>query len=254
MGEVETTELGELARAFDLMRLRLRDAMGELEEARRGLERKVEERGLQLLGAKKRLAEADRLASLGRLAGVVAHEINNPIAAVRTFSEGMQRMVTEKGIPPERVEEFRGHLAQVSRESARVGRIVQDLLSFARRGKPQIVPTDLNSVVLRTLSLLRHKLDLGRVAVETRLAEALAGDGGGVLFEVEDRGLGIPVENQRLVFEPFFTTKETARGVGLGLSVVLGIVQNHGGSVEFDSVPGRGTTFRVLLPLKGGAA
>ena len=287
VGEASDTELGALARAFDRMRLRLRDAMGEIEEARRGLERKVEEKGLQLQGARKRLVEADRLASLGRLAGVVAHEINNPIAAVRTFSEGMQRIVTEKGVPPERAEEFRGHLAQVSRESARVGRIVQDLLSFARRGTPQIAPSDLNAVVLRTLALLEHKLELGRIEVEARLAENLprvpcdpsqieqvvlnlvanaaesmpgggrvsvrtsaGGDGESVVFEVRDRGIGIPEGNQRLVFEPFFTTKETARGVGLGLSVVLGIVQSHGGVVDFESEPGRGTTFRVQLPLR----
>ena len=130
-------ELGELAHSFDMMRIRLKDAMQELNALTQGLESKVIERTEQLRVAHQKLLQTDRLASLGQLAASVAHEINNPLSGVLNLSMLMQRISRDGGIPPGRLEEYRKYQAQVITETARVGRIVQDLLAFSRRSRPQ---------------------------------------------------------------------------------------------------------------------
>ena len=280
-------ELGELARSFDIMRDRLRTAMGELNQFAQNLESKVEERTRQLQAAQKKLLQSDRLASLGQLSASVAHEINNPISGVLNLSMLMQRMLKDDGIPPNRIEEFRKYLAQVTNETARVGRIVSDLLAFSRRSKPQRTPADLSRLVNTTLSLVQHKMKLNNVTVETDFAEgmpavqcdasqiqqvilnlllnaaeatqsknerrvhvSMSSEGGEVRLAVSDNGEGIPPENLSKIFDPFFTTKSEGKGVGLGLAVSYGIVQAHGGDIEVKSQLGMGTTFVVSLPVE----
>ncbi len=282
-------ELGELARSFDLMRVRLLKAMTEINQFTQNLESKVEERTAQLKTAHKKLLQSDRLASLGQLAASVAHEINNPISGVLNLSMLMQRILRDDGVPPGRVEEFRKYLSQVVSETSRVGRIVMDLLAFSRRSKPQSTSSDLNAIVRATLSLVSHRLKLGNVDLELNLqpdlppvpcdssqmqqvlinlvmngAEATYKRGHGkvwvstrhqekedaVVLEIKDDGEGIPPENMSKIFDPFFTTKEEGKGVGLGLAVVYGIVEAHSGDIEARSSPGEGTVFRVTLPLR----
>jgi len=199
----------------------------------------------------------------------------------------LQRMLKDDGVPPERLPESRKYLGQVTSETARVGRIVSDLLAFSRRGKPQRAPADLNRVVRTTLSLVEHKLKLSNVHVETGFAEDLPSvpcdssqiqqvvlnlllnaseatqskarrqvgvytekGEGAVLLRVTDNGEGIPPENQNKIFDPFFTTKSEGKGVGLGLAVSYGIIEAHGGDIELRSTVGEGTTFIVSLPLE----
>ena len=166
-------ELDELAHSFDVMRDRLRAALAEINQFTQNLETKVEERTRQLKAAQKKLLQSDRLASLGQLSASVAHEINNPISGVLNLSMLMQRMLKDDGVPADRIEEFRKYLSQVTSETARVGRIVSDLLAFSRRSKPQRAPADLNRIVSMTLSLVQHKMKLSNVAVETNLREDL---------------------------------------------------------------------------------
>jgi two-component system NtrC family sensor kinase len=274
--------VGELARSFDVMRERLKSAQIESEQFTHRLEAKVEERTAQLERTERDLARSERLASLGRLAASVAHEINNPISGVLNLSMLMQRLLKEDGIPEGRVEEFRRYLSQVTSETARVGRIVSDLLSFSRQSKRQLGPADLNEIVRSTLSLLAHKAGEAGVQLDTDLAEDLppwtcdasqieqivtnlvsngieavprggrvsvrtaTTDGGrSLLLEVGDTGSGIRKDDLQRIFDPFFTTKEDAKGVGLGLAVVYGIVEAHGGEISVDSAEGAGTTFRV---------
>jgi signal transduction histidine kinase len=252
------------------------------------LETKVEERTAQLRAAERKLMQADRLASLGELAASVAHEINNPVSGVLNLSMLMQRILKEDGIPSGRVAEFRRYLGQVASETSRVGRIVSDLLSFSRRSKPQETEADLNAIVRTTVSLVTHKLQLANVQLDLDLpddlprvhcdasqmqqvvinlvlnaAEAIKGGGtvsvrtrpegtpkpSGVVLEVRDTGSGIPRELLGKIFDPFFTTKEEGKGVGLGLAVVYGIVEAHGGEIEVESRIGEGSLFRVSLPL-----
>ncbi len=281
-------ELAELAHSFDEMRQRLREAMAQNAEFTHQLESKVRERTSQLEAAHLKLIQSDRMASLGQLAASVAHEINNPVSGVLNLSMLMQRILKEDGIPPGRVEEFRRYLSQVTSETSRVGRIVSDLLSFSRRSKPQRSAADINAIVQTTVSLVTHKLQLSGVEVTLDLApdlphvkcdasqiqqvamnlvlnaaESIKGAGrvtvvtrraaGGdeVVLEVRDTGSGIPPELLGKIFDPFFTTKEEGKGVGLGLAVVYGIVEAHGGGIDVESRVGEGSEFRVTLPVSG---
>ena len=288
-GTESRDELGQLARSFVIMRDRLRSAVEELNSFNQRLETRVQERTEQLRLAHKKLMQSDRLASLGQLSASVAHEINNPISGILNLSMLMQRMLKDDGVPIERLAEFRKYLGQVVSETSRVGRIVSDLLSFSRRSKPQQAPADLNTIVRSTLSLVSHKLKLSNVHVEIDLAEPLppfqcdssqmkqvvlnlvmnaaeATHGREnsrvavrtsfdpaaklLLFSVGDNGEGIPEAHLSKIFDPFFTTKPEGKGVGLGLAVLYGIVQAHGGDVTVQTKVGEGSTFTVSLPLE----
>ena len=278
-------EIGELAGAFDSMRHRLRDALEEINQFTQGLEQKVEERTAQLAAARETLVRKDRLVSLGQLSASVAHEINNPLSGVLNYTMLMDRILKPEGIPPGRVDEFRRYLSSASQETARVGRIVTSLLSFARQSKPQRTPQDLGELVRATIDLVRHKLEMEQVGIDLGLgelppvpcdgsqvrqvvmnlvmnaAEAMPKGGRVVVrtfvdrvadaavLEIQDEGTGISEENLAHVFDPFFTTKPEGQGTGLGLSVVYGIVSGHGGTIDLKSRAGKGTTARVALPL-----
>lgn len=281
-------ELDHLARSFNIMRERLQAAMGEINQFTQQLETKVEQRTEQLKAAHQKLLQTDRLASLGQLSASVAHEINNPLSGVLNLSMLMQRILTDDGIPPGRLQDFRKYLSQVVNETTRVGRIVSDLLAFSRRSKPQRVNAGLNKIVTTTLSLISHKLKLMNVQVDLDLqadlppvpcdpsqiqqvvfnlllngAEATHARGQGriavrtavrrdiqaVALWVSDSGEGIPQANLAKIFDPFFTTKAEGKGVGLGLAVSYGIIEAHGGDIEVKSRPGEGATFIVTLPL-----
>lgn len=283
-------EIGELAKSFNIMRERLMTTIGELNELTQSLETKVQKRTEQLKSVNQKLFQSDRLASLGQLSASVAHEINNPIAGVLNLSMLLKRIITEEGIPPHRIAEVRRYLDQISGETSRVGRIVMDLLAFSRRSSPQRTMTDINSIIHRTLSIIDHKLKLAGVDLDLQLhpglpqikcdhsqiqqvlvnlimnaAEATHAKGNGkvgvstvpgvsddgVLLMVSDNGDGITRENLAKIFDPFFTTKDEGKGVGLGLAVVYGIVESHGGDIEVESTVGKGTVFRVQLPATG---
>jgi two-component system, NtrC family, sensor kinase len=280
-------ELGALAHSFDTMRNNLRSALEENDRFTHSLESQVEERTRQLRIANQKLLQSDRLACLGQLSASVAHEINNPLSGVLNLSMLLQRILKDDGVPPERLKEFRQYLSQVVTETSRVGRIVQDLLAFSRRSKPQRTPVDINVIISSTVNLLAHKLKLMNIGIELHLdphlmpvecdssqiqqvlinlimngAEAVQGMSEGkvlvstdhdptdrlLTLEVRDNGSGIPPENLAKIFDPFFTTKGEAKGVGLGLAVVYGIIHAHKGDIEVHSIAGRGTTFTVTLP------
>lgn len=286
-------ELDELVDSFNLMRERLKEAVEELNEMQQSLESKVAERTEQLQAAHRKLLQADRLASLGQLAASVAHEINNPISGVLNLSTLLERLMAKGEFPAGREADFRKYLSQISTETARVGRIVTDLLAFSRRSKPQRVPADLKKLVCSTLGLVSHKLKLINAEVVLDLqedlplvecdpsqiqqvilnlilngAQAMQPKGGGKLtirtgllsdrenveLYVADTGEGIAPENLSKIFDPFFTTQAEGKGVGLGLAVLYGIVKAHDGEVEVDSRRNEGTSFSVTLPLKVRAA
>jgi two-component system NtrC family sensor kinase len=281
-------EITELARSFDSMRIRLREAVTEINEFTQKLESKVQDRTRELQAAHQKLLQTDRLASLGHLSASVAHEINNPVAGVLNLGMLMQRILKDDGIPPERISDFRRYLGQVVQETTRVGRIVSDLLSFSRRSSPHHAETDINAVVRNTLSLASHKLKLAGIEARLELHDPLppvlcdrsqlqqvvlnlvlnaseamltkqggeivvtsgANDGKSVWLRVTDQGEGIPPEILPRIFDPFFTTKPEGKGVGLGLAVTYGIIQAHGGEIDVTSRPGEGTSFLVTLPLR----
>jgi len=286
-------ELDELVDSFNVMRERLKITLDDLNEMQQTLESKVAERTEQLQAAHRKLLQADRLTSLGQLAASVAHEINNPISGVLNLSTLLERLMASSEFPRGREAEFRKYLGLISAETARVGRIVSDLLAFSRRSKPQRVPANLNKFVRSTLGLVGHKLKLMNTETVLELqrdlppvecdpsqiqqvilnlilngAQAMQPKGGGVLtirtrlladgdnveLRVHDTGEGIAPENLSKIFDPFFTTKAEGKGVGLGLAVLYGIVKAHDGEVEVASQRNEGSSFSVTLPLKARSA
>jgi len=219
----------------------------------------------------------------------VVHEINNPIAGILNLIVLMKRIVAEETVGQKAIEEFTRYLDLMETETRRTSRIVSNLLAFARQSKMEPKRLNLNRLIEQTLFLNSNHFKIARVKVETKLdpnlpellgsedqlqqvfmnllsnaAEAMEATGGGTLgietrhllnedklqINFKDSGAGIPEENIPRVFEPFFTTKKKGKGVGLGLSVAYGIIQEHGGSIYVRSAPGQGTTFEVKLPLK----
>jgi two-component system NtrC family sensor kinase len=227
----------------------------------------------------------ERLTTAGHLAAGVAHELNNPLATIAGCAESLQGRLGE-GDPATVTEpaEFRHYLRLIEEEAYRCKDITSSLLHFVRDPGSQRTTTDLNAVVLKAAELLSHQSRFARSRVVTDLdpgllpaavnegqlrqvclglasnaLEAMDGRGtltirsrqgrGEVEIEVEDEGPGIPEQNLTRIFDPFFTTKPPGQGTGLGLFLAQGIVNDHGGRIEVSSVIGKGSIFRVVLPL-----
>ncbi|MCP9450494.1 MAG: ATP-binding protein, partial [Nitrospira sp.] len=223
------------------------------------------------------IRNAEKLASIGKLAAGVAHEINNPLGGILNCLYNLRK----GGISPARQEEY---WASMEHGVRRVQKIVRQLLDFSQQHEPEFSPADINQLVERVLTLTTHLFAPNRIALETELGIGLpnvmvdshmieqvlmnlilnavqAMKKGGVLtirtsvdegicrVEVRDTGSGIPPSILPRVFDPFFTTKGEGEGTGLGLSVNLGIVERHGGKILVDSEVGKGTTFTLCLPV-----
>ena len=224
-----------------------------------------------------RIRNSEKLASVGRLAAGVAHEINNPLGGILNCLYNLRKGT----LSPSRLEEYRVSMEDGVR---RVQKIVRQLLDFSQQDEPEFAPTDINHVVDRVLVLTTHLFAPNRIRLETGFGQGLPNvmldrhmieqvlmnlvlnavqamkDGGGLtirtsvvegvcLIEVRDTGSGIPPAVLPRIFDPFFTTKSEGEGTGLGLSVSLGIVERHGGKILVDSEVGKGTTFTLCLPV-----
>lgn len=225
------------------------------------------------------LQQSEKLSALGEMISGVAHELNNPLASVMGYAQVLRGADVS--------EEVRRKLHVIQTESQRCQRIVQDLLSFARKHRPEKRPMDVNAVLSSILSLLGYQLRVEGVTIRTRLdpmVPPILGDahqlqqvflnivsnahqamreagsarelevtttpeGPIVRVEIRDSGPGISPENLRRIFDPFFTTKLVGQGTGLGLSLAYGIVKDHDGQIYARSRIGRGTTFVVELPV-----
>ncbi len=277
-------ELGILAASFNEMTRSLRGARRDLGELMEGLERQVHERTEALRSAQDQLVRTEKLTSLGKLSASIAHEINNPLSGILTFSKLIVRML-EQGAPDEATRKaLVKHLLLVQRETERCSAIVRNLLDFARERPLARQDLDANQVVEEALQLLANQIQIQGVTLERRTSplpvvegdfgqlrqacvnvimnacEAMARGGklavqtgtleGGRWVELafEDTGPGIPPDHLSRVFDPFFTTKE--KGTGLGLSVVYGIVERHGGKIDLRTEVGKGTRIGIRLPAR----
>lgn len=280
-------ELAQLAAAFNNMVDELSVARGSLTEWSQKLEEKVAQKTEELRRAQGQVLQMERMASLGKLAASVAHELNNPLAGMLTYARLIRRELDQQPLDSPVREELGRYLEIVERECRRCGEIVKDLLTFARPSGMRMANVNINEIVKRTLVLVRHHLEMRGVQLQTqllpdgseivadgdrieqallallvnaveameqlprgegRLGVCLTAGADEVHVIISDNGVGIPPEVLPHIFEPFVSTKQKASGVGLGLAVVYGIVQRHGGSIEVESQPGRGTTFGVRLP------
>jgi two-component system NtrC family sensor kinase len=283
--EIGQDEIGSLAVSFNQMTRELKKAQAENRQWTATLEDRVHQKTGELERAYRSLTQSEKMASLGKLAAVVAHEINNPLAGILTYSKLISRMADKGFSDDRRLGEAKSYLQIIEGESRRCGGIVKNLLTFARQNPINPQKNDLNAIIERCLLLVGHQMTLQNIELEKNLATdlpALFCDAGQVqqallvilmnaveamphggrlgvtsAFDparrlgrvvVSDEGPGIPPEVLSHIFEPFFTTKEEGKGTGLGLAIALGIVQQHGGNIEVASTPQKGTAFTVLLP------
>jgi two-component system, NtrC family, sensor kinase len=274
-------EIADLAEGFNRMTEELAKAQAELKSWGANLEHKVEERTEELKVVQARMARAERLAAIGKLAAGVAHEINNPLTGVLTNASLMLADLPDS-------DPRRADLQSIVDETLRCRTIVKGLLDFARQTRPQKQLIEIGQVVQDVFALVRKQASFQNIVVETALAEGLPAvmadrdqlrqvvlnvvlnaaeamqqggklklatrsddDGAHVIVEITDDGPGIPPEIRERIFEPFFTTKRT--GTGLGLSIAYGITEEHGGTLQLKSPPGGGTTVVITLPVTGPA-
>ncbi len=237
----------------------------------------------ELEATQSQLVHAEKIASLGRMAAGVAHEINNPLAGILIYAELLQRELTEAA--------HRENIEVIISQTMRCQQIVKRLLDFSRLSLGQQKLFDVNEVIHRSVELLSHQAFFHNIKVAEELEPALpqiVGDPGqlqqvfinlllnaadamngsgiisiatrpepgkdGVILTFRDTGCGIPPDVKDKIFEPFFTTKPPGKGTGLGLSIVYGVIQRHGGSIEALSQSGCGTTFTIRLPLESREA
>ena len=281
-------EFGSLARSSNTMMAALKTSQQELKEWVHTLEEKVNERTQELRLAEAEVARGEKLASIGQLAAGIAHELNNPLTGVLTFTSLLRKKMPEGSLDAE-------DLDLVIRETKRCASIIRRLLDFAREKTPEKALVNLNGLIEETVRFVERSaalqqieisMDLdpdlpplyvdadlikqvlmnilvnaqqaieehGRIFVQSCVRERrfrLAGQPQtAVEIAITDNGCGIPKANLQRIFDPFFTSKEVGKGTGLGLSVSYGIVRSHGGEIEVESTEGEGTTFRIYLPAK----
>jgi len=235
-----------------------------------------------------RLLHQDKMISLGRLAASVVHEINNPLAGVLNYARLMLKIMKRGPLTEDYQKKFTNYLNLMENETNRCSRIVSNLLAFSRKSELDFTEVAINELIEKCLMLSGHKLRLSNIAFENQLQQTLPmirGDynqiqqcvinlifnsidampQGGKLrvatsyspgdrtvsIQVKDTGCGISKEDLPHIFEPFFTTKSEGQGLGLGLSMVEGIIERHKGSIDVASELGKGTTFTLKLPAKG---
>ena len=255
-------ELGDLADSFNSMAYALRERDERLKDFTR-----------------KKFMESERLALVGQLAANVAHELNNPLQGIVTYSH----LLLEKNICDQPTNQ---NIQKIVTQANRCRDIIRGLLDFSRQRKPDKTLSDINSILNEGISLVENQAlfhniqivitldkNLPKVVIDpsqivrvfinliVNAAEAMEGNGKLTIIsrtdadkkfievEVSDTGTGIQVENLEKIFDPFFTTKETGHGVGLGLAISYGIIKEHKGSISVDSVVEKGTTFTVRLPI-----
>jgi two-component system NtrC family sensor kinase len=272
-------ELGELSESFNNMISELKRSRDAIEEWTQTLEHRVQERTQELQSVQDQLIRAGKMAAIGELAAGVAHEINNPLTGVLTFSSLMLKKVDEN-------HPWKKDLENIVQQTTRCRNIVRGLLDFARQRKPDKKEWDIHILIDRTVTLVENQARFQNIKIVKEFgtgipmlfvdgdqiqqvfmniiinaADAMAEDKGTLTIKTNmkdgiaevsftDTGCGMTKENLSKLFAPFFTTKETGKGTGLGLAISYGIIQSHNGDIDVWSEKGKGSTFRIKLPIE----
>jgi len=278
-------ELEKLAESFNIMAESLYQSMKALEKERASLDVKVKERTKELMETQEQLIHSEKMATIGTLAGGVAHEVNNPLGTILINAQMLLRDIKDEG--------KKKHIKLIEESTRRCRDIVQTLLRYSRKPEMgEFESIDLNTVITDSCNLLQHQLEKDNIKIETEYgsipymrgnANELqqvftnlilnAGDavkekrktkdtekpgkitiitsqkGKFIVSQIIDNGIGIPEENIKRIFDPFFTTKDVGGGTGLGLSITYKIIEKHSGEIDVSSKMDEGTTFTIKLPV-----
>jgi two-component system NtrC family sensor kinase len=278
-------EMGLLANTFNTMASDIKRYKENMENWTKALEEEIQKKTSEIMKAHDQLINAEKLASLGRMAAGVAHELNSPLTGIVTFAHLML-----KRMPPENKQDAED-LQVIIEQAERCSKIIKGLLGFSRKTSAEKVFVNINTLTENTISMVRNQAkfhnikfalnfdsslpqiptdpnqlqqvfinllinaadamnERGQVTVATRVTSDTASGKRYVEIEFTDTGPGIPEEHLGRVFEPFFTTKPVGKGTGLGLAVSYGIIKKHGGNIFVRSELGRGASFFVRLPVE----
>lgn len=280
-------EVGDLARSFNGMSLQVQAANEEIVAWAKTLEDRVEQKTHELKRAHDHVLHVEKMATVGKMAAVVAHEINNPLSGILTYAKLLRKWLDRGEAGPDKRKDALECLDLIASESRRCGDLVKNLLNFSRTPPMNLQTTELNTVVERSVRLVHHQCELNGIRLQFDsdpdlplvhcdpaqieqvllalmmnaldamprggnlwISTRLADSAGHVELAVKDDGMGIPADVLPQIFEPFLTTKES--GVGLGLAISHGIIERHNGRIDVTSELGRGTTFTITLPIEAG--
>lgn len=278
-------DLSKVSLAFNNMLDNIDSATTELQNWSQQLEYKVQRKTEELLQAQNELIHVERIASLGKLSSSVAHEINNPLSGILVYTKLIYKQLNNSDFSHQKKESILKHLKLIETETKRCGDIVKGLLDFSREDQDDFELTNLHPLLEATYSLMTHSIKIAdinfltdfrakfdqifcspnqikqaNVAILVNATEAI-GENGEIIIrtsnpdeetiriDISDNGFGIAPEDMSHIFEPFFSTKHSTSGIGLGLAIVHGIIENHKGKITVDSEIGKGTTISIIFPL-----
>ncbi len=274
-----------VSEAFNKMLDNLNAANTELENWSQQLEYKVQRKSEKLLEIQKELVHIERIASLGKLSSSVAHEINNPLSGVLTYTKLVYKLLDKMEFEYSSKDSMLKYLQIIESETKRCGDIVKSLLDFSRKDVENFENKSVHKILKEAYDLMAHQLKISNIhfytdftaqkeliycrdnqikqaciAILVNASEAVLENGeilmktynpddNHIRIDITDNGIGIDPEDIPHIFEPFYSAKQKVNGVGLGLAIVHGIIQNHKGKIEVESVLGKQTTLSIILPL-----
>jgi len=289
VGNGDLNDIHHVGLAFNSMLESIHKSNRELQKWSNELESKVRTKSEDIARTQNEIYQIERLASLGRLSSSVAHEINNPLAGILTYAKLVSRILENPDLSEDRKQAIQKHLSIIQSETARCGNIVKGLLNFSRDRSEKHEFVCVNQLLTETETLIQHSFQISDtrlvtdftasrdmirangnqiiqacLAILTNALEAIGGEDGVVTYrsynpdmkhiviEVRDNGIGIPEEDIEHIFEPFFSSKKEMSGIGLGLAVTYGILEQHNAKVNVDSAPGKGTSIKFTFALAEG--
>ncbi len=278
-------DMRKVSLAFNNMLDNIDSATRELQNWSQQLEYKVQKKSEELSDAQNELIHVERIASLGKLSSSVAHEINNPLSGILVYTKLVHKLLNKDDCYHPKKESMLKHLKFIETETKRCGEIVKGLLDFSRKDNEDFEVKKLHDILDETCKLITHSAMIANIkmvkefraemdevlcspnqvkqacfAIMVNATDAIKENGEIIVrtsnpdedtirMDIRDNGTGISPQDIPHIFEPFYTTKRDENGLGLGLSIVHGIIQNHKGKVEVNSELGKGTTISLTFPL-----